>query len=78
MVKADNVIGLMVFHMASAISMIEIAIDRGEIQEAVVALNDVKQTSGTVLERALWETYSDFLNPQLNPDLPQNVVPLIQ
>ena len=78
MVKADNVIGLMVFHMASAISMIEIAIDRGEIQEAVVALNDVKQTSGTVFERALWETYSDFLNPQLNPDLPQNVVPLIQ
>jgi|TARA_R100000687_G_scaffold27898_1_gene23645 hypothetical protein len=78
MVKADNVIGLMVFHMASAISMIEIAIDRGEIQEAVTALNDVKQTSGTVLERALWETYSDFLNPQLNPDLPQNVVPLIQ
>ena len=78
MVKADNVIGLMVFHMASAISLIEIAIDRGEIQEAVTALNDVKQTSGTVLERALWETYSDFLNPQLNPDLPQNVVPLIQ
>ena len=78
MVKADNVIGLMVFHMASAISMIEIAIDRGEIQEAVTALNDVKQTSGTVLERALWETYSDFLNPQLNPDLLQNVVPLIQ
>ena len=78
MVKADNVIGLMVFHMASAISMIEIAIDRGEIQEAVTALNDVKQTSGTVLERALWETYSDFLNPQLNPDLQQNVVPLIQ
>ena len=78
MVKADNVIGLMVFHMASAISMIEIAIDRGEIQEAVTALNDVKKTSGTVLERALWETYSDFLNPQLNPDLPQNVVPLIQ
>ena len=78
MVKADNVIGLMVFHMASAISMIEIAIDRGEIQEAVTALNDVKQTSGTVLERALWETYSDFLNPELNPDLPQNVVPLIQ
>ena len=78
MVKADNVIGLMVFHMASAISMIEIAIDRGEIQEAVTALNDVKQTSCTVLERALWETYSDFLNPQLNPDLPQNVVPLIQ
>ena len=78
MVKADNVIGLMVFHMASAISMIEIAIDRGEIQEAVTALNDVKQTSGTVLERALWEPYSDFLNPQLNPDLPQNVVPLIQ
>ena len=78
MVKADNVIGLMVFHMASAISMIEIAIDRGDIQEAVTALNDVKQTSGTVLERALWETYSDFLNPQLNPDLPQNVVPLIQ
>ena len=78
MVKADNVIGLMVFHMASAISMIEIAIDRGEIQEAVTALNDVKQTSGTVLERALWETYSDFLNPQLNPDLPQNEVPLIQ
>ena len=78
MVKADNVIGLMVFHLASAISMIEIAIDRGEIQEAVTALNDVKQTSGTVLERALWETYSDFLNPQLNPDLPQNVVPLIQ
>ena len=78
MVKADNVIGLMVFHMASAISMIEIAIDRGEIQEAVTALNDVKQTSGTVLERALWETYSAFLNPQLNPDLPQNVVPLIQ
>ena len=78
MVKADNVIGLMVFHMASAISMIEIAIDRGEIQEAVTALNDVKQTSGTVLERALWETYSDFLNPQLNPDLPQNVVLLIQ
>ena len=78
MVKADNVIGLMVFHMASAISMIEIAIDRGEIQEAGTALNDVKQTSGTVLERALWETYSDFLTPQLNPDLPQNVVPLIQ
>ncbi len=78
MVKADNVIGLMVFHMASAISMIEIAIDRGEIQEAVTALNDVKQHSGTVLERALWETYSDFLNPELNPDLPQNVVPLIQ
>ena len=78
MVKADNVIGLMVFHMASAISMIEIAIDRGEIQEAVTALNDVKQPSGTVLERALWETYSDFLNPELNPDLPQNVVPLIQ
>ena len=78
MVKADNVIGLMVFHMASAISMIEIAIDRGEIQEAVTALNDIKKTSGTVLEQALWETYSDFLNPQLNPDLPQNVVPLIQ
>ena len=78
MVKADNVVGLMIFHMASAISMIEIAIDRGEIQEAVMALNDVKKTSGTVLERALWETYSDFLNPQLNPDLPQNVVPLIQ
>ena len=78
MVKGDELVSMMLFHLASAISLMDIAIERGNIQEATQAINDVKQHSGTVLERALWETYSDFLNPELNPDLPQNVVPLIQ
>ena len=76
--RAENLASIMVFHMESAISLMQMAVESGDLLAARAVVHAAKENSGSALERALWETYTDFMDPTLNPDPPDNVVILKQ
>ena len=76
--KAENLASIMVFHMESAINLMHMAVESGDLVAARAVVHAAKESSGSELERALWETYTDFMDPTLNPAPPDNVVMLKQ
>ena len=76
--KAENLASIMVFHLESAISLMEMAIESGDMVAVRTVIHAAKIASKSTLEMALWSTYEDFMDPQLNPDAPANVVMLKQ
>ena len=49
-----------------------------KFRDILSAIDESISTCGSVHEHALWETYKDFLNPEINPAALANVVPIIQ
>ena len=77
---SDDMVSMMVFHIASSISLMEMTIESHPqlIPDILSAIDESISTCGSVHEHALWETYKDFLNPEINPAALSNVVPIIQ
>ena len=76
----DDMISMMMFHLASSMSLMEMTLVNypqmsSDITEAI---DEAIAKSRNVNEHALWETYKDFLNPDINPAAKSNVVPIIQ
>ena len=76
----DDMISMMMFHLASSMSLMEMTLDNHphmmpDIREAI---DEAISKARTINEHALWETYRDFMNPDINPAAKSNVVPIIQ
>jgi hypothetical protein len=48
------------------------------IPDITEAIDEAIAKARNVNEHALWETYRDFLNPDINPDAKSNIVSIIQ
>lgn len=77
---SDDMVSMMVFHLASSMSLMEITLRSHPqmIPDITQAIDEAISKSRNVNENALWETYRDFMNPEINPDAKSNVVPIIQ
>jgi len=63
----DTLIGMLLFHISSAIAVANILAQKGEHLKTVdEALQKAANESGSVNEHALWETVRDFFNPEIN------------
>jgi len=63
----DTLIGMLLFHTSSVITVANILAQKGDHLEPVdEALKKASSESGHVNEHALWETLRDFYNPEIN------------
>jgi len=77
---SDDMVSMMMFHLASSMSLMEITLANHPqmVPDISKAIDEAIAKSRNVNEHALWETYRDFMNPDINPAAKSNVVPLIQ
>ena len=77
---SDDMVSMMMFHLASSMSLMEITLanHRKMVPDISQAIDEAITKSRNVNEHALWETYRDFMNPDINPAAKSNVVPIIQ
>lgn len=63
----DTLIGMLLFHTSSAITIANILAQKGDHLGTVdEALKKASNESGHVNEHAMWETVRDFYNPEIN------------
>ena len=77
---SDDMVSMMVFHLASSMSLMEMTLEsyphiKPDVSEAI---DEAIGKARNVNEQALWETYRDFMNPDINPAALSNIVPIIQ
>ena len=67
-----ELVGMGVWHLQTAITVMNLLI-HNQLDEMIT--EKIKE-SGHQNEQALWETYRDFLNPEINSaaEIPQNVI----
>ncbi len=74
----DEWVGMGVWHLQTSISIMNLLINNDLVDLGVMKtlIEEKAQQSGSVNEQALWETYRDFLNPEINSaaNIPQNVI----
>ena len=77
---SDDMISMMMFHLASSMSLMEMTLNSHPqmVPDISQAIDEAISKSRNVNEHALWETYRDFMNPDINPAAQSNVVPIIQ
>ena len=77
---SDDMVSMMVFHLASSMSLMEMTLNSYPhmMPDITQAIDEAITKSRNVNEHALWETYKDLMNPEINPDAKSNVVPIIQ
>ena len=77
---SDDMISMMMFHLASSMSLMEMTLNSHPqmVPDISQAIDEAIAKSRNVNEHALWETYKDFLSPDINPAAKSNVVPIIQ
>jgi uncharacterized membrane protein len=77
---SDDMVSMMMFHLASSMSLMEMTLANHPqmIPDITEAIDEAIAKSRNVNEHALWETYRDFLNPDINPDAKSNIVSIIQ
>ena len=67
-----------IFHLQTAIQIMNLLVDNDLVNRPVMAemIQAKIRESGSQLEQAIWETYRDFLNPEINPapEITQNVI----
>jgi len=75
--RSGHITGLILFHISTAITLSEIALESEEIDH--VSIRDHLKTgakeSGSVLEQAIWETHSDMYDEELANQISGNVEP---
>ena len=73
-----ELVGMGVWHLQTAITVMNLLIDNDLVDFGVMKalIEEKAQQSGSVNEQALWETYRDFLNTEINSaaEIPQNVI----
>ena len=76
----DDMVSMMMFHLASSMSLMEMTLTNYPqmMPDISQAIDEAVAKSRNVNENALWETYRDFMNPDINPAAKSNVVPIIQ
>jgi hypothetical protein len=76
----DDMISMMMFHLASSMSLMEMTLTNYPqmMPDISQAIDEAVAKARSVNEHALWETYRDFMNPDINPAAKSNVVPIIQ
>jgi len=76
----DDLISMMMFHLASSMSLMEMTLTNYPqmMPDISQAIDEAVAKARSVNEHALWETYRDFMNPDINPAAKSNVVPIIQ
>tara|TARA_R110002051_G_scaffold46058_2_gene92668 strand:- start:1224 stop:1463 length:240 start_codon:yes stop_codon:yes gene_type:complete len=77
---SDDMVSMMMFHIASSMSLMEMTLANYPqiIPDISQAIDGAIDKSRNVNEHALWETYKDFMDPEINPSARTNVVPIIQ
>jgi hypothetical protein len=77
---SDDMVSMMMFHIASSMSLMEMTLANYPqiIPDISQAIDGAIDKSRNVNEHALWETYKDFMDPEINPPARTNVVPIIQ
>jgi|TARA_R100000789_G_scaffold73552_1_gene69214 hypothetical protein len=62
-------VGIGVWHIQTAISVMNLLVDNKLVDLSLMdeMISQKTKTSGTQNEQALWETYRDFLNPDIDP-----------
>ena len=76
----DDMISMMMFHLASSMSLMEMTLTNYPqmMPDISQAIDEAVAKARSVNEHALWETYRDFMNPDIDPAAQSNVVPIIQ
>ena len=71
-------VGIAVWHVQTAISVINLLINNQLVDLSLMdeMITEKIKESGHQNEQAIWETYRDFLNPEINSaaEIPQNVI----
>jgi hypothetical protein len=64
----EDVLAMVQFHMVSAISLMRIILDNGLLEKDLFrrVLEEMAKNSMCVREEALWDTYRDFLDEDLD------------
>ena len=73
--RSEHITGLILFHISTAITLSEIALESEEIDHASIRghLKVGAEESGSVLEQAIWETHSDMYDEELSNQISGNV-----
>ena len=76
----DDMISMMMFHLASSMSLMEMTLTNYPqmMPDISQAIDEAVAKARNVNEHALWETYRDFMDPDINPAAKSYVVPIIQ
>ena len=73
-----ELIGMGVWHLQTAITVMNLLIHNQLVDLKLMdeMITEKIKESGHQNEQALWETYRDFLNPEINSaaEIPQNVI----
>jgi len=64
----EDILAMVQFHMTSAVSLMRIILDNGLLDKDMFrrVLEEMAKNSTCVREEALWETYKDFLDEDLD------------
>jgi len=64
----EDILAMVQFHMASAISLMRIILDNDLLDKEMFrkVLGEMGRRSSCVREEALWETYKDFLDEEID------------
>ena len=64
----EDILAMVQFHMRSAVSLMRIILNNGLVEKDMFrrVLEEMARNSSCVQEEALWETYKDFLDEQID------------
>ena len=64
----EDILAMVQFHMVSAVSLMRIILDNGLLEKDMFrsVLEEMAKNSLCVREEALWETYKDFLDEDID------------
>ena len=72
-------VGMGVWHIQTAISIMNLLVNNQLVDLKLMdeMITEKIKESGHQNEQAIWETYRDFLNPEINSaiNIPQNIIP---
>ncbi len=74
-----ELVGMGVWHLQTAITVMNLLVHNQLVDLKLMdeMITEKIKESGHQNEQALWETYRDFLNPEINSaiNIPQNIIP---
>jgi len=74
----EDILAMVQFHMASAVSLMRIILDNNLLDKDMFrkVLGEIGKRSTCVREEALWETYKDFLDEEIDRVVLASVTPI--
>ena len=74
-----ELVGMGVWHLQTAITVMNLLVNNQLVDLKLMdeMITEKIKESGHQNEQAIWETYRDFLNPEINSaiNIPQNIIP---